>query len=89
MEGIGVRKRHDGEGRLAPDPGDLHGRVAEVELGLAGGVRQGNEDLLGVAAVPSDGLLHLGDAPGVAVLVPEALEDALGGVMLLGRRLAV
>jgi hypothetical protein len=33
--------------------------------------------------------LHLGDAAGIVVLIPQALEDALGGVALLGRRLAV
>ncbi len=89
VEGVRVRQAHHRERGLAANPGDLDSRVAEVELGLARWVRQGDEDLLVMAPVPGDGLLHLGDAAWVAVLVPEALEDPLRRVVLLGGRLPV
>jgi hypothetical protein len=84
VEGVGERQGHHRERRLAPNPGDLDRRLAEVELGLAGRVGQGDEHLLVMAAVQGDGLLDPGDAAGVAVLVPEALEDPLRRVVLLG-----
>ncbi len=89
VEGVGVGKAHHGEGRLAQGASDANGGVTEVELGLSGRVGQRDEHLGGVPLVASHGLLHLGDAAGVAELVPEAREDALRGVVLLGRRLPV
>ena len=50
---------------------------------------QGHVDLGGVAAQTGNRDLHLGDAARIAVLVAQALEDALGGVALLGGRLEV
>ncbi len=89
VEGVRVGKAHHRERRLAPHARDLDGGLAEVELGLTGWMGQGDEDLLGVTSVPGHGLFDLGDAALVAVLVPEAAEDALGRVALLGGRLPV
>jgi hypothetical protein len=36
VEGVGERKGHHRERRLAANPGDLDRRLAEVELGLTG-----------------------------------------------------
>jgi hypothetical protein len=46
-------------------------------------MRKRDEELLVVTLGSGYGLLHLDDATGVAVLIAEALEDALGGVSLL------
>jgi hypothetical protein len=66
-------------------PRDPNGRLAEVELGLAGWVRQRDEDLAGMTAVAGDRFLHLGDAAFIAVLIAQALEDAFGGSSVLGQ----
>ena len=57
--------------------------MAEIHLGLAGPVDQGHEDLAVFAFQAPNGLFDLGIAAGVAVLGLEALEDALGRVVLL------
>ena len=88
-EGVRVGQAHDREVGLAVLAGDLHGSLAEVELGAAGRMGQGHVDLGGVAAQSRHRHLHLGDAARIAVLVAQALEDALGGVALLGWRLAI
>jgi hypothetical protein len=89
VEAIGEREAHHRERRLALLAGDTDRCVAEVELGLTGWVRERDEHLLVVALVHGDGLLHLGDAAFVAVLIAQTLEDALGRVALLGRSVAV
>ena len=88
-EGVRVGQAHDREVGLALLAGDLHGGLAEVELGAAGQMGEGHVDLGGVAAQAGHRDPHLGDAAAVAVLVAQTLEDALGGVALLGRRLAI
>ena len=57
--------------------------VAEVGLGLAGLVGQGDEDLGGGEPPGADGVLDDGQAARVAVLGLEPVEDPLGGVPLL------
>ena len=86
---VGVRQGHDEDrhlGRPAVE-GDLG--LAEVDLGLAGRVGQRDEDLGGAAPPGPDGVLDDGQAAPVAVLVPEPVEDPLGGVPLLLRGLPV
>ena len=55
----------------------LHQRLAEVHLGFAWTVNQGNEDLLGDAFALAHRLLDLRVAPGIP-LFADAFEDALG-----------
>ena len=57
--------------------------LAEIDLGLARGMGQGNEDLGGPKPPGSDRLLDDGQAASVAVLVTEPLEDPVSGVPLL------
>ena len=62
---------------------DDHQGLAEVALGLARRVRQWHEHLPGPPAVLPDVVLD-DSVPAVkAILVPETLEDALGGMPLL------
>src|SRR5207245_10663691 len=89
VEAVRVGQAHHRERGLAPDSGDLNRRLAEVELGLTRWMREGDEDLLPVALVPGHGLLDLGDAAGVPVLVAQTAEDPLGRVALLGRSVPV
>ena len=87
-EEVGVRigQRDHPEGRLAANACDLDRRLAEVELGMPGRVAERDEHLLRVAPGLGHGLSDLGDSPGVAVLVTQALEDAPSAVALLCRR---
>ena len=87
---IGVRQRHDEQGDLGCLPVERDLGLAEIDLGLAGAVGQRDEDL-GTGAPPGgDGLLDDGRSAGIAVLVPESLEDAPGGMpLLLGDLLVV
>ena len=72
--------------QLAPDPADLAERLAEVDLGVPGRMRQRDEDLLGPALLLPNVVGDDGDAAGEAVLVAQPLEDPLRGVPLLLRR---
>ena len=62
---------------------DDHPGLSEVALGVARGVGQGNEHLLGPAAVLPDVVLDDGVLARKPVLVPQPLEDPLGRVALL------
>jgi hypothetical protein len=87
---VGVRQRHDehGDGGGLAVERDLG--LAEVGLGLAGRVGQRDEDLGGAKPPGADGVLDRGQPALVAVLVPQPLEDPLGGVpLLLGGLLVV
>ena len=82
---VGVRQGHHEQGHGGGPSVEHHLGLAEVDLGLTGAVGQGDEDLGGAEPPGGDGLLHDGQAAGVAVLVAEPLEDAAGGVPLLPR----
>ena len=62
---------------------DEHQGLAEVALGLARRVGQRHEHLFCLAAVLPDVVFDDGVSAVEAVLVPEPLKDALGGVALL------
>ena len=68
---------------LALHAADDHQGLAEVALRVARRVGQRDEHLPGLTAILSDVVLDGGVSAVVAVLVPEALEDALGRVALL------
>src|SRR5262245_49859226 len=81
-EGVGVRQGHHEEGDLAEPAGDVGQGVAEVDLGLAGAVGQGDEALAAGPLEVADRPLH-GRVAAPVALGPEPLEDPLGGVALL------
>ncbi len=62
---------------------DDHHGLAEVALGVARRMGQGDEHLPGLPAMLSYIVLDRGVSAVVAVLVPQPLEDTLGGVALL------
>ena len=64
-------------------PANDHHGLAEVALGVAWRMGQRHEHLPGLAAMLSDVVLDRSVSAVEPVLVPEALEDALGGVALL------
>ena len=64
-------------------PADDHQGFAEVALGVARRMGQRHEHLPGLAAVLADVVLDDGVPAIEAVLVPETLKDALGGMPLL------
>ena len=68
---------------LRSTPACVDQGVAEIHLRLAGMVDERHEHLPGALPDLSHRLLDLGIAAGVALLIPEALEDTLGGVALL------
>jgi len=80
---IAVRQVYDEAVGLALHARDDHQGLAEVALGVARRMGQRHEHLPGLAAVLADVVLDDGVPAIEAVLVPEALEDALGGVPLL------
>ena len=88
-EGVRVRKGHHRQCCFAARSVDLDRCFAEVELGFARGLAQGDEDFSRVQPPVSDGRSNLGRRALVAVFVAEALEDALGRVALLDRRVTV
>jgi hypothetical protein len=57
--------------------------LAEIDLGLTGGMGQRDEDLGGPEPLGGDGVLDDAQAALVAVLVAEPLEDPSGGMALL------
>ena len=61
---------------------DDHQGLAEVALGVARRMGQRHEHLPGLTAILSDVVLDRGVSAVEPVLVPEPLEDALGGVAL-------
>ena len=78
-----MRQVHDEAVGLALHAADDHQGLAEVALRVARRVGQRDEHLPGLAAMLPDVVLDSGVSTVVAVLVPEALEDALGRVALL------
>ena len=84
-EGVRVRKGHHRQCCFAAGPVDLDGCFAEVELGFARGLAQRDEDLGAVSLVLGDVATDLDLGALVAVLVSEALKDALGRVALFPR----
>src|SRR5665647_3509491 len=96
--GAPAKQRHTGK-RIFERLRDEHGYaggITQVRLTVARLRRRAAEGYAplahrpgGVAAQPGHGQPHLGDAARVAVLVAQALEDALAGVALLGRRPAI
>ena len=62
---------------------DDHPGLAEVALGVARGVGQGNEHLPGLTAVLPHVVLDYGVLAAEPILVPQPLEDPLGRVALL------
>ena len=68
---------------LALHAADDHQGLAEVALRVARRVGQRDEHLPGLTAMLPDVVLDGGVSAVVAVLVPQPLEDALGGVALL------
>ena len=74
---------HDDEAvGLALHAADDHQGLPEVALGVARLRGQGHEHLPGLTAILSDVVLDRGVSAVEPVLVPETLEDALGGVAL-------
>ena len=84
--GVGVRQVHAEEMDLATHAADRGHRLAEVDLGRAGRVRQRHEGLPPTRACDPDVILHHCVAASIAVLVAQTLEDPLGRVPLLDRR---
>jgi hypothetical protein len=80
---VGIRQGHDEEGDPGGLPIQMDLGLTEIDLGLARGMGQGDEDLGGSEPPGSDRLLDDGQATGVAALVAEPLEDPAGGVPLL------
>ena len=70
-------------------PADDHSGLSEVALGMARGMGQRHEHLLGPAAALPDVVLDDGVLARKPVLVAQPLEDALGGVALLPGDLVV
>ena len=68
---------------LARHAADHRHRLAEVRLGVAGGMDERHEHLARPKPPLTDIVLHDGVAAGEPVLVPETLEDALRRVPLL------
>ena len=71
------------------DAPDHRNCLTEVDLSVTGWMDQGNEHLLGAGALIAYIVLHDCVAAREAVLGPQAVIDALGGVALLGRRCPV
>jgi len=88
-ERVGVGQRHDEQGHRGRLSVEHDLGLAEVDLGLAGTVGQGDEDFGAGASPGGDGLLDDGQLAAIAVLVTEPLEDPPGGVTLLPGSLAV
>src|SRR4051812_28959628 len=88
-DGVGVRQGHREQGDLGGLAIEMDLGLAEIDLGLARGVGQGDEDLGGTELPGSDRLLDDAQAALIAVLVADPLEDPMGGVPLLPGRLLV
>ena len=86
QERVGVGQRHHRERRLHPHPGDLGGRLTEIELGLPGRLAERHEHLAAHTALRSDIAANRDLTAQVAVLVPQTLEDPPRRVPLLARR---
>ena len=83
--GIRVWQVEAEEMDLLPDPTDHRHRLTEVDLGMAGRVRERDEHLLGPGVPLAQVVLDDRVATRKAVLGPQALEDPLGRMPLLGR----
>ena len=86
-----VRMRQDQaeEGGLLALPADLDRRLAEVDLGMARRVMQGNEGLAHGLPTGPDMVLHDRVAAREPVLVPKTLKDPIRRVPLLARHLRI
>ena len=81
--GVAVGKVQDEEVYLLLHTVNDSPSLTEVALGVSGRMDQGHEHLPCPATVLSDVVLDYGVAAVEAVLVPQTLVDALGGVSLL------
>jgi hypothetical protein len=84
-----VRQRHDEQRDLDLLAGQPDRRLPEVDLGLAGGMRQRQKDFLTRLLPGPDHVLHDGLPALVTVFIPQPLEDPLRRVPLLLGRLPV
>jgi hypothetical protein len=81
-----VGQGEDEERSLKALSGDDDGGVAVVALGLAGRMAQGDEDLGLRLLEGAHGLADDAGTAAIVMLVAEAIEDASGGMALLGGR---
>ena len=81
--GVGMRQVHAEEVDLPAHAADGGDRFAEVDLRVAGWVRQRHEGLPPARACDPDVVLHHRVAAAIAVLVAQTLENPLGRVTLL------
>ena len=88
-DGVGVRQGHHEESDGGGPAVESDLSLAEVDLGFARAVDQGDENHDGTKPPGGNGFLDDGQAAGVAVLVAEPLEDAASRVPLLPRGLLV
>ena len=74
---------------LLADTADQRHRLAEIHLRMPRRMRQRHEHLAPARHLPPHVILHHGVAAAIAVFVAQPLEDPLGRVPLLARRLPV
>ena len=86
---VGVHQRHDEQGHLGRDAFEDDLSRPEVDLGLARRVDQRYEHLAMTGSPVTDRLLDRRVPAGVPLLVPQPIEDPLGGVALLAVDLLV
>ncbi len=88
-DGSRVRQRHHEQGDLGLLAVQPNRRLAEVDLGFAGRMRQRQKDFLVRLLPGSHRVLHHGLAAQITLFVAQPLEDPLGRVSLLLRGLAI
>ena len=86
---VGVHQRHDEQGHLGRDAFEDDLSRPEVDLGLARRVDQRYEHLAMTGSPVTDRLLDRRVPAEVPLLVPQPIEDPLGGVALLAVDLLV
>ena len=86
---IGMGQDQAEEGNLLPSAPDLDRSLAEVDLGMARRVMQGNEGLARRLPPGPDIVLHDGIAAGEPVLVPQPFEDPVRRMPLLARHVRI
>ena len=84
---VGMRQDQAEEGDLLAKAADLDHRLAEVDLGMARRVMQGNKGLAHRPPLRPDVVLDDGVAAREPVLVPKTLEDPIRRVPLLARHI--
>ena len=84
-----VRQRHHEQGDLDLQAGQSDRGLTEIDLGLAGRMRQRQKDFLARLLPGPDRVLHYGLAAQVTLFVAQPFEDPLGRVPLLLGRLSV